>query len=227
MQIKIEKEPYEEGQKIFKKNIIELEPNAITCLVGCNGSGKSTLLKEIIDHIDAEQITTDNSCKGLTEIFKFLSDKVEVVKDIYYYIFDKSTETSNSFDEDMYNRLAHGQQSTGENIIRRFGKGLQVLGNWIRENKGKKLFIFFDDCDAGTSIDMINDIKDVFDLIIEDCKRNSIEYYMILTSNSYEMCKDLNCISVIDFKPKKFKTYESYKKFVLKTRAEKEKRYKD
>ena len=127
----------------------------------------------------------------------------------------------------MYNRLAHGQQSTGENIIRRFGKGLQVLGNWIRENKGKKLFIFFDDCDAGTSIDMINDIKDVFDLIIEDCKRNSIEYYMILTSTSYEMCKDLNCISVIDFKPTKFKTYESYKKFVLKTRAEKEKRYKD
>lgn len=43
---KIEKEPYEAGQKIFEYSRLTIE-EGINILVGCNGSGKSTLLNTI------------------------------------------------------------------------------------------------------------------------------------------------------------------------------------
>ena len=51
MEFKIEREPYEEGQKIFTKTKLVLEPNTISCFVGCNGSGKTTTFRAITNEI--------------------------------------------------------------------------------------------------------------------------------------------------------------------------------
>ena len=105
-----------------------------------------------------------------------------------------------------------------------YGKHVQFLGTVLRSIKNKKVIIFFDDCDAGTSIDMIADIKAVFKWIEQDCIKNNLEYYIILTANSFELCKDYDCISVHNFTHKTFKTYNAYKNFVLKSRELKDKR---
>ena len=51
----------------------------------------------------------------------------------------------------------------------------------------KKIFILIDDADAGTSIDVITEIKDIIALIYNDCIQNHLSFYIVLTANSYEL----------------------------------------
>lgn len=225
----IEKNPYDEI-KIFKKKKLELKPNSVTCFIGCNGSGKTTLIREIKDQLyeTAKEIKEDFYSNQFNKIENILNDNYkEKEYDTYYIDFDKSSDTTNSADDYITNAFGISFSSTGEGIIARFGRQLQVIGNFIRKIKNKKVFIFLDDCDAGTSIDMIEDIKGVINYIINDCEKNNLEYYIILTANSYELCKDYNCLSVHDFSYKTFKSYNSYKKFILKSRKLKEIREKE
>ena len=46
-----------------------------------------------------------------------------------------------------------------------------------------------------------------------------------LRQNEYEMCDGEDCIDVTTLTHKKFKTYAAYKKFILRSREKKEKRY--
>ena len=223
MEFKIEREPYEEGQKLFSKSKLILEPNTISCLVGCNGSGKTTIINEIISNLrklKAKEVRADFFYNSMKKIF----GKNEENHDIFYINFDKHTKTSFSEMDYFTNDFALAYSSTGEGIMKRFGDNLGVIGPVLRTLHDKTIFIFFDDCDAGTSIDMIQDIKECFNYMIADCEKNNLTYYFILTANSFELCKDLDCISIYDFKHKEFKTYNAFKNFVLKSRIKKDKR---
>ncbi len=219
-QFNIPKNPYDE-REMFEKSRLVLEDNSISCLVGCNGSGKSTILFFIQQQLEK---------RGAYELRGKFCDLrgvfgKEKYNDELFYIFDKRSDVINDEMGDLMNRLSGNMASTGENILNRFGRGLQLLGGTIGSGKAndKSLYLFIDDCDAGTSLDMINDIKSVFNLIIKDCKKRNITYYIILTANSYELCKDLDCISVCDFSHKRFESYEDYKKFVFESRKYKDK----
>lgn len=220
---KVAKNPYDDGnRKLFTKVNFELEDNSIVCFVGCNGTGKTTVLDFIQQDLHKNKaldlISAINPFRSI-----FVSNK-ETYKDMYIS-FDKEADITTGEGDYIMSHFAKKSLSTGEWIVNRFGRALALLGSAIRDpkNKGKNVFIFFDDCDAGTSIDMIGDIKSVFDLIIEDCKKNDITYYFCLTANSYEMCKDYRCIDVSTFKEHRFNNYEEYKKFVLKSRKFKDK----
>lgn len=216
----IKREPYEEGQKIFNKNQFEIGDNSIVCFVGCNGSGKSSLVNEIIDNLKNEKATNLQK-----EVYKFNFGNTPKFNDkLAYILFNKNSENNGSMQDHFFNSMELNYMSTGEGILRRNGRALQVIGQYIREHRDTELYIFFDDCDAGTSIDAINDIKPVFSFIINDCLKRNINCHIILTANSFEMCKDLDCIDVQTFKHKHFKTYDSFKKFVLKSREKKNKR---
>ena len=219
----IVREPYRKGEKIFTKKKLELNPNSITCFVGCNGSGKSTLISEIktnLRELNAKEIKAD----FFHNSFKKIIDTNDENNDILYIDFDKRTETTFNEMDYFYNAGALAFQSTGEGIMDRFGKHIQVIGTLVRKVKNKTIFIFMDDCDAGTSIDMIQDIKAIFEFIERDCKNNNNTYYIITTANSFEFCKGLDCICVSNFKHRTFKTYDAFKNFVLKSRKEKDKR---
>lgn len=218
MEIKLIKDPYYEGEKMFHKNSFVLEPNTVTCLVGCNGSGKSTVVDQIIRSAKAEQVETDTVYVDLRDALRSISGGKEKKAECYYFLFNKRTETASKFEDHIFNKIGETSVSTGEHIVNRYSNSLPILGSWIRSHNNEKLFIIFDDCDAGTSIDMIDEIKSVFQLIINDCVKYDIEYYIILTANSFELAKDFDCLSVIDFKYRHFKTYQSFKTFVLKTR---------
>lgn len=224
---KIPTTDFDGNRKLFPEKPLELEPNTVYCLVGCNGSGKSTLVDYIIQNlrkIGAEKAYEGNPFK------KVFSDRdLDYTKCNDYYIsFDK--ESDDGIHQDYFMAKAMTCWcSTGESIVTRFGGTLRVLGDFVRkpENKGKNLFIFFDDCDAGTSLDIINEILDVVNMIKEDCVANNITYYFILTANSYEIARNCKCIDVNTFKTVSFKDYEDYKKFVLKSRARKDKSLKE
>lgn len=220
----IPKDPYDE-RIMFTKTTLTLEDNSISCLVGCNGSGKSTALYFIKRQLEKRGAY---ELRGKYLDLRGIFNKPKYNDEIFLF-FDKKSKTFNNEEESIFKEMLTNNLSTGESICNRFGDKLALLGDAIRnpENKGKSIYIFMDDCDTGTSIDMINDIKSIFNLIIKDCKQNEITYYIILTANSYELCKDIDCISVHDFQHKKFTSYEDYKEFVLKSRQFKEQELKE
>lgn len=209
-------------RELFPKKDLELEPNTVYCLVGCNGSGKTTLVEYMMNSLrkkGGEKVY--DKLSGLRKAFS--NDELDFTKcDKYYISFDKTSE--DGINEDCFvSRAMVTLCSTGEGIIQRFGGVLGFLGDFIRkpESKGKDLFIFFDDCDAGTSLDVIGEILGVINMIKDDCAANEITYYFILTANSYEIARNCHCIDVSTFKSVNFKDYEDYKKFVLKSRDKK------
>ena len=217
---------FDGNRKLFPKKPLELEPNKVYCLVGCNGSGKSTLVDYMVENLrkkGAEKAYEGNPFRKC-----FSADVLDYTKcDNYYISFDKQSDDGISKDFFVAKAMTT-YCSTGESIVTRFGGTLGILGDFIRkpENKGKNLFIFFDDCDAGTSLDVIGEILGVINMIKDDCTLNEITYYFILTANSYEIARNCQCIDVSTFKPVSFKDYEDYKKFVLKSKARKDKSFK-
>ena len=226
MDFKVDKKPYDD-RELFVKDTIELNPNQITCLVGCNGSGKTTLidyLKRNLNKLEAIDVCAGYPRKG------FKGDELDFTKKEYYYAdFSKKTDDAKDGTDWLMGKFTVAFSSTGEGIVYRLGKILETLGRVIAdpELKGKNLFIFFDDCDAGTSLDKIVEIKDVMNLIAGDCKRRGINYFIVLTANSFEMCRDVDCISVHNFEHLKFTDYDEYKKFVLESSKIKEKSYEE
>lgn len=225
MIFKIHKNPYDEKKNIYTKAHLELEPNNIYCFTGCNGSGKSTLIREITDNNlcnKANEIKPDFYAKAFGELFA----KNKKLYPIKYIRFDKKVEVSNSENDYFMNAMRVSFSSTGEGIMDRFGNILSVIGSVVRQlKKDNTLFIFIDDADAGTSLDNISQIIDVLDLIKNDLEKKEITYYIILTANSFELCRNYECIDVNTFAHKTFKRYETYKKYVLKSRERKNKRY--
>lgn len=58
------------------------------------------------------------------------------------------------------------------------------------------------------------------------CKKREIELYIVVSANAYELAAGKNCFDVIGGKYVRFGGYDEYREFVLKTRKEKDKRYK-
>ena len=142
------------------------------------------------------------------------------------FAFDKDEEYATSEQDGIMCRLGRCMESTGEGIISRLAHGLPVLGKAVHDpkNKGKKAFILLDDLDAGTSIDMIAEIKETLEVIAEDSAKTGVECHIIVSANSYEMCRGVRCVDANTFKEWKFDDYEQYKKLVLDSKKRKEER---
>lgn len=228
MKIKITRDPYEYDDYLYEKNYINLRKNSITCFIGCNGSGKTTLLNSIKKRLMKEYIVKviqkDYYSNIVDVAIKIITEQEEKQPDMYLIEFNKKTDIQEKSDSYIFNSIEQNFSSTGEGVAIRFGKYASLIGSVVHKLYDCKLIIMFDDCDAGTDISMISEIKGILDLIVKDCKERNIEYYIMLTSNSFEMARGMNCVSVHDFSKHKFTDYESYKSFVLDSRARKNKR---
>lgn len=220
------RDPYDEGFSTCRRKQIEIN-SGVTVLVGCNGAGKSTLLHNIRDELKKEDIP------------------------VFFYDNEKDGR-SNSIGESMFREdYSFGAtalcSSEGENISLNLGKIASDLGQFVltgknndyksrlaeallgekpKEITSNERWILFDAMDSGYSIDNVIEMKDFFQLVIDDAKDLNKDLYIVISSNEYELAHELDCFDVMEGKYIHFNTYEDYKKFILRTREKKDKRYK-
>lgn len=194
--------------KIYSKKTVTIEPG-LTVLTGCNGAGKTTLinmLRERLKELKIPTYTYDNLHDGGTAA---VSDAM--------------------FRDELSTVVTLMWSSEGERIEQNIGMTAQKLGAFVKRNEAEKeLWIFFDAIDSGYSIDNIIETKEyLFGIILEDCHRKGIEVYIVVSANSYEMASGEHCLDVLSGNYVMFKDYAEYREYILKTKTQKNKRYKD
>lgn len=199
--------PYD-NYRLYKKKNITIN-SGVTVLVGCNGSGKSTIIQRIKETLENEKIpvlTFDNHYDG---------DRRLMQKALYY--------------GEMSLLAQLFMSSEGEKINSAICNFAQQVGNYVRANQDiKELWILFDAVDSGYSIDNIVEFKqDFINTVLEDCQGRGVDIHIIISANSYEMTVNLPCFDVWSGEYITFKSYEDYKKFIIKTRERKDKRCKN
>ena len=81
MKFRISKNPYDE-RAMFKKAILELNPNTISCFVGANGTGKTTAIRFIKNHLHKIGHDIENDHNQFYKIFNEDGDQIQVkIKD--------------------------------------------------------------------------------------------------------------------------------------------------
>lgn len=205
MKFKIDK--YTENRQLYLKQEHEFN-EGVTILVGCNGSGKSTLLKRVRDII----VKNEDICV----LEHFSRDEERFFKDRCLRAEDYGTLSASM------------QGSEGENISIMMGTFFSKVGYTRKqfEDKEKKfdtVFMIMDSIDSGWSIDQYKDFNYVLNLIISDFSSLGVKVYCLISSNTYELVEAFNSYDVQHNKYVKFKSYDDYRKFVVKSRELKEK----
>lgn len=222
------RDPYDAGFSTCRKKQVEIQPG-LTVLVGCNGSGKTTLLHNIKTVLKKEKIP------------------------VFYYDNEKDGGTNSISESLFYGNLSFSAtalcSSEGENISLNLSKIASKLRKFIEtgdnedrfnvlakaldsdyeddkeeNNISNERWILLDAMDSGYSIDNVIEMKNLFDLIIEDAKNFNVELYIVISSNEYELAHERDCLDVTEGKYIKFASYEDYKNFILRTRGKKDKR---
>lgn len=201
-EFKIDKDFYIEGEIIFNKDEFIIEPG-LTVLVGCNGSGKTSLLngiKETLENENIEFIYFDNRTQG-----------------------DDRAVSHAGFIGDFDFLASAVMSSEGENIMLNLGKTVEKIGKKLRNNLSE-FWILMDAVDSGFSIDGILDLKNVFNLILNDNRNTDI--YIVAAANCYELANNESCFDVTNCEYISFKDYDEYKQFIINSRKLKDIRYK-
>lgn len=200
----INKSPYNEGEILYRKSEILLEPG-VTVLVGCNGSGKTTMLRAIqrqLRDANIPFIFYDNLQDGGTRAREIA-------------VWNQNAALAGTL----------MCSSEGEQIQINIGTIAGQLGQLVRRNRGaKELFVLLDAVDSGLSIDNIQDVKTyLFDIVLEDAAPT--EVYIIVSANGYEFCRGERCFDVRKGVYREFKSYEAYRNFILRSSRDKDARY--
>ena len=201
----IEKSYYgDDFSPIYKKDSIEFNPG-LTVLVGCNGSGKTTLLKQIKRSLEPTKIPVllhdnyHNGIKQIKETAAFRGDYSLVARDF--------------------------MDSEGEGIVTAMGVIASKMGGLVHSHpEAKEYWFLFDAVDSGLSIDNVVDLKSgLFQFVIDQNKDKDI--YIIVSTNAYEFANGERCLDVVNGEYIDFKSYNGYKRFILKSKRIKDKRY--
>lgn len=205
-EFKISKNPYKFDRAMYPKASFIIHPG-VTVLVGCNGSGKTTMLR----NIEADLRKTK------TPYMKY-SDMVNG-RDHANSHFD--------FYGDMRSIASNFVSSEGECIHNNFGRlFVTKVRRFAFEHKDdNELWFLLDALDSGTSIDMIREFKDIFQLILEDQKNCNI--YIVIAANSFEMARDYDCLLMRTFEHVRFDDYNKYAEEIMKSKEKKDKRFKE
>lgn len=222
MKIKTWRDPYDAGFSPTRPKEIELKPG-LTVLVGCNGAGKTTLLlniKEVCKQDKIPCIEYDNLRDGGSNAMGSVFYGGDFNEGIYLF--------SSSEGECIKANLGRKAKTFQEFIQNGFVKDeaykfFKVFSNSEDEVIESKDRVFlFDAVDSGLSVDSIVEIKDLFDLILDDYADSDYNLYIIIAANEYELARNTDCFDVNAGKYIKFTDYEEYRDFILKSRKNKE-----
>lgn len=219
---------YAEKSTLYKANKLTLQSNNVYCLVGCNGIGKSTILHQMIYDNDNSLDKTAYDFKNDYSLFINLWDeKNKNEYNDFYILINKNTKLYTNEDERMLNKLLGNFISTGEqnvhNILPNVVKIIESL-NTLENLESKNLYIMIDDLDVGVSIDVLIELAKIIDKLELKLKKLNVNYYVVITANSYELARRFKCIDVISMKEISFKDYDDYSNYVSETRKYKDTR---
>lgn len=224
IQIKTWRDPYDSGFSPTKPTTINIE-EGLTVLVGCNGAGKTTLLNNIKEEMKKQNIPCnlydnlrDGGSNSLSEAF--FNENIELGASLW------------TASEGEAIKINFGNSSTKIREFLKTGFYNSKSNRFARlfsdkkepEEVGNQRVLLFDAVDSGLSVDSIVEVKEVFNLILEDAKQFGVETYIVISANEYELARGSNCFDVNAGRYIKFNDYEDYRTFILKSRKAKEKR---
>lgn len=228
LEIKTWRDPYEEGFSPTKPTKIEFN-DGITVLVGCNGTGKSTLLKNIKAEMNTQNIPcylydncNDGGANAVHNAFMQCTGGFGGFEQALLLTSSSEGEAikinMNSLCNLYMGFLKDGFMATEKNCFSR------VLSEKSFEITTNKRVLLFDAIDSGLSVDGVIEIKNLFEQLLNKASEINVELYIIISANEYELARQSECFDVNTGKYIYFKTYESYRKFIIKSRIRKEKR---
>lgn len=226
MKIKTWRDPYDAGFSPTRSKEIELKPG-LTVLVGCNGAGKTTLLlnlEEVCKKNNIPYILYDNLSDGGSNAMGMLFSSGDYNGAAYLF--------SASEGECIKNNLGRKAGTFNEFIENGFVNDRQyrLMKAFSSDKKDDEIesmdrVMLFDAVDSGLSVDSVVEVKDLFNQILNDYKDSDKNLYIIIAANEYELARNADCFDVNTGKYIRFKNYEEYRAFIIKSRERKEKRY--
>ena len=211
---------YNENQNLYKSNKLVLQANNVYCLVGCNGLGKSTILHQMIyDHhnslkktaFDIDSIINPYSLMGNLKKGK------EDYKEFYILLNSQTYPTRYQVEDNDVYSIFGKFKSKGENTIHNLSPSLKSIFNIVKTLENKEVYILLDDLDVGVSVDVLIELSQVINRLELLLKDLNINYYIVITANSYELAKRFKCIDTITMEEVSFKDYDDYLKYVCNT----------
>ena len=190
LNIKIKTNPY--GKKIYKKASCIIEPG-ISVLVGRNGAGKTTFLRMVKEQCKKNGIKTfcyDNYKEG----------------------GDKATQRY-GYDENISALARALFISEGEQIFYNLGEKIRDIGKFVKDNANEKtIVILLDALDSGLDCDGVEQVKKIFNFIINDF---SGDLYILISANNYGLVEGSKCFDVQNCEYIDLKDYTDFKEFIL------------
>lgn len=223
------RDPYDEGWSVCNRKQIEFKPG-LTVLVGCNGIGKTTTLENIKEQLKEEKVPCvmfDQLNEDVAGDALWNQDYSLAANAMASSEGEKIGLAVKQFSTKLRDFIYNGRYSRGHDLAYIIHK--EEIDKEVREilRPQKERWILIDAIDSGYSIDNTVEIKELFDTIIKDTTDNfDKEVYLIVSANAYELARNEQCMDVTTGKYITFKDYEDYRRFILKTRQKKEKRYK-
>ena len=223
MKINIWRDPYDAGFTPTKPKEIELN-TGLTVLVGCNGAGKTTLLRNISEECKKQNIpclSYDNLHDGGNSSLASL-----IENDLQEAVYLMSASEGECIKANLGRKSKIFKEFVEKGIVNdRYYRFAKILDNKEDEiiESDDRVFLF-DAVDSGLSVDSVVEIKSLFDLILEDFKDSEKNIYIVIAANEYELARNSECFDVNEGKYIRFKDYEEYRSFVIKSRQKKDKR---
>lgn len=200
--------PFDDNEVLYTSNEVDIL-SGLTVLVGCNGSGKSTLL-----HLLKEQ---------LNDI-----DDIAVLKYDNLTQGGANAKESAGWHDNLELLTTLLTSSEGEQIVINLGQTARAIKGFVHNHakECKEIWLLIDAIDSGLSIDNLVAIKEhLFKAIIEDIRNQDCIPYIVVSTNSYEMCCNADCLDVRSGLHRTFESYDDYKDFILESSKIKESRY--
>lgn len=222
---------YAENDNLYETDKIELEENNVYIFTGCNGIGKSTLIFQITEdrltalkHFAYNLLNDYNGYNSFVN--HFTDDKPNNDSDVYYLSINKKS-NAQGINPNPFFKISKQFKSSGEQLIHDMLPCLEIVDKELERLKNKTLYLFLDDLDVGTSLDVILEEKLVIKRFIKTLEKNNTKYIICISANNYELTKLGTCIDCVTLKPIEFKDYDDYVKYIVSTRKYKDVRNKE
>jgi ABC-type multidrug transport system ATPase subunit len=224
MKINTWRDPYDAGFTPTKAKEIELN-TGLTVLVGCNGAGKTTLLRNISEECRKQNIPClfyDNLNDGGKSSFA----EMFYGNDLQEAAYLMSASEGECIKANLGRKSKLFKEFIEKGIVNdhfyRFSKLLDGGKDEVIESNDR--VFLFDAVDSGLSVDSVVEIKSLFDLILDDFKDSGKNIYIVIAANEYELARNSECFDVNKGEYIRFKDYEEYRSFIIRSRKKKDKR---